>query len=101
MKNDEIRHTVVFCLKHEKGSEEAEKFLRDGKEVLSAIPGAYQFESLWMVSEDGGYDYAFSMRFENQQAYDDFIKHGNHMEFVKQRCKKEVSKFKVMDFCVI
>ena len=35
LKNGEIQHMVIFDLNHEKGSLLAEKFLKDGQQILS------------------------------------------------------------------
>ena len=44
-----IRHTVVFRLKHAKGSAAEKKFLADA-DVLATIPGVKNFEKLRQVS---------------------------------------------------
>ena len=63
-----IRHTVVFRLKHAKGSVAEKKFLADA-DVLATIPGVKNFEKLRQVSRKNSYAFGFSMEFDNQAAY--------------------------------
>ena len=44
-----IRHTVVFRLKHARGSKEEKAFL-DHAKLLAKIPGVEKFEQLRQVS---------------------------------------------------
>ena len=63
-----IRHTVVFRLKHPKGSAEEKAFLA-AADVLAKIPGVEKFEKLRQVSAKNGYAYGFSMEFTDEAAY--------------------------------
>ena len=49
-----IRHTVVFNLKHAKGSAEEANFLEDAL-ALTEIPGVKAFERLSLPNDDGTY----------------------------------------------
>ncbi|MCD7975993.1 MAG: hypothetical protein LUG51_02110 [Tannerellaceae bacterium] len=44
LKSGEVLHTVIFDLKHPVGSAEAKKFLSDGYEILTNIPGVQDFQ---------------------------------------------------------
>ena len=46
IQKDEIMHMVIFDLIHEKGQEQAGKFLKDGQRILSKIPGVQNFQVL-------------------------------------------------------
>jgi hypothetical protein len=98
MRTEEIRHMVIFCLSHAKGSPEAEKFLRDGREILTSILEVQEFEVLHQVSPKNDYDYGFSMKFADQAAYDAYNANPLHTSFVENRWKKEVSQFLEIDF---
>ena len=94
----EIQHMVIFDLRHAKGSELAEKFLGDGKQILSKIPGVRNFQVFNQVSLKNDYNYGFSMVFDNKFSYDSYNNHANHLSFVENRWKKEVSRFLEIDF---
>jgi hypothetical protein len=98
MNSNEMRHMVIFCLSHSKGSAEAERFLKDGKEILTSIPGVQEFEVLNQVSPKNEYDYGFSMKFENMSAYEAYNAHPKHTLFVQERWTKEVTRFLEIDF---
>lgn len=92
-----IRHTVVFTLKHGSGSAEEQKFLADAK-VLSKIPGVQNFEQLQQVSQKNTYKFGFSMEFADQEAYDAYNTHPDHVAFVQERWIPEVSDFLEIDY---
>ncbi|GIQ67775.1 Dabb family protein [Xylanibacillus composti] len=93
-----IRHMVIFDLKYPAGSPEAEKFLQDGYDALTAIPVVRHFEVHRQVSAKNDYDYGFSMEFDSQQDYDTYNAHENHVAFVEERWKTEVARFLEIDF---
>jgi hypothetical protein len=92
-----IRHTVVFNLKHGKGSAEEKKFLEDAL-VLTDIPGVNAFEQLRQVSPKNDYSFGFSMEFDDQTAYDIYNTHPLHVAFVRDRWVPEVSEFMEIDY---
>lgn len=92
-----IRHTVIFTLKHARGSLMEKAFLRDAM-VLTEIPGVQKFEQLRQVSKKNGYQYGFSMEFEDQAAYDGYNAHPKHVKFVKDRWDREVAEFLEIDY---
>ena len=98
LKDREIRHMVVFKLNHEKGSELTREFLKDGQKILSQIPGVNNFQVLNQVSLKNDFSYGFSMVFATKVDYDSYSSHPDHIAFVENRWKKEVSKFMEIDF---
>ncbi|MFC0216575.1 Dabb family protein [Paenibacillus chartarius] len=93
-----IRHMVIFNLKHPEGSPEAEKFLRDGEEILTSIPVVRNFGVYRQCSVKNDYDYGFSMEFASQEEYDLYNNHPLHTAFVQERWLVEVERFLEIDF---
>jgi hypothetical protein len=98
LEKEEVQHMVIFDLKHQKGSAEAEKFLTDGRRILSKIPVVQNFQAFNQVSLKNDYSYGFSMVFKDQPAYATYNNHPDHVEFVENRWKKEVTRFLEIDF---
>ena len=98
LKNGEIQHMVIFDLKHEKGSALAEKFLKDGQQILSHLPVVQNFQVFNQVSLKNDYTYGFSMVFADKLAYETYNNHPNHLAFVENRWKTEVTRFLEIDF---
>lgn len=98
MTGKRIRHMVVFCLKHNQNSPETEKFLLDGKAILSSISSVENFEVLNQISIKNEYHFGFSMEFSGRDAYDSYTAHPDHEAFVKLRWEKEVTSFLEIDF---
>jgi Stress responsive A/B Barrel Domain len=92
-----IRHTVVFHLKHAKGSAEEQKFLDDAK-VLTSIPEVKNFERLKQVSAKNGFTFGFSMEFANQAAYDTYNDHPTHVAYVSDQWLPNVVEFMEIDY---
>ncbi len=92
-----IRHTVVFRLKHPKGSAEEKDFLA-AADVLETIPGVQKFEKLRQVSGKNDYTYGFSMEFADAAAYRGYNDHPEHVRFVKERWVPEVEEFLEIDY---
>jgi Stress responsive A/B Barrel Domain len=92
-----IRHTVVFRLKHARGSGEERAFL-DAARILAAIPGVEKFEQLRQVSAKNDYHLGFSMEFADQSAYAVYNDHPDHVAFVRDRWIPEVAAFMEIDY---
>ena len=92
-----IRHTVVFTLKHAQGSAEEKKFLADAM-ILAKIPTVRNFEQLKQVSRKNDYKFGFSMEFDDQAGYDTYDQHPDHVAFVRDRWKTEVTDFLEIDY---
>jgi hypothetical protein len=95
-----IRHTVVFSLKHGKGSAAETAFLK-AADILATIPGVQKFEKLKQVSPKNDYSFGFSMEFKDQAAYTGYNDHPAHVAFVKDRWVPEVSKFMEIDYVAL
>jgi hypothetical protein len=92
-----IRHTVVFRLKHAKGSAAEQSFLANAVS-LASIPGVENFEQLQQVSRKNDYDFGFSMEFADQAAYDGYNVHPDHVAFVRDHWVPEVEAFLEIDY---
>ena len=92
-----IRHTVVFKLKHLKGSLEEQNFLTAAQQ-LAVIPGVEKFESLKQISQKNQFEFGLSMEFANKQVYDQYNHHPEHVVFVQNRWLQEVVDFLEIDY---
>ena len=92
-----IRHTVVFRLKHPRGSGAETAFL-DAAKSLAAIPGVEKFEQLLQVSPKNDYVFGFSMEFADQAAYDGYDRHPVHVAWIRDHWVPEVEKFLEIDY---
>ncbi|WP_274648484.1 Dabb family protein [Paenibacillus humicola] len=93
-----IQHSVIFSLKHEQGSAEEREFLEEGRRTLTAIPVVKNFRVFRQVSPKNEYHFGFSMEFANQAEYEAYNAHPNHVKFVEERWKTEVTKFLEIDY---
>jgi hypothetical protein len=93
----EIQHMVIFNLPYQEGSVEARTFLEDGTRILTAIPVVQNFQAFKQVSKKNDFQYGFSMVFANQDDYDIYNKHPDHVTFVQERWLKEVTDFLEID----
>lgn len=96
-----IRHTVMFNLKYDVDAPETDKFLQDGQRILSALPMVKNFEVSCQVSSKNEYNFYFSMVFDNQEAYNAYNAHPEHIKFVKERWETEVTNFLEADFVAV
>jgi len=96
--SESIQHMVIFDLKHEKGSQAETQFLADGKRILTHIPVVRDFRVLDQVSLKNDYHFGFSMIFANRADYETYNNHPDHVAFVENRWKKEVTRFLEIDF---
>jgi heme-degrading monooxygenase HmoA len=87
-----IRHAAIFRLKHAQGSQEEKSFLAALRE-LKSIPGVESFEVARETSSKNDFDYAVSMFFADQAAYDSYNDHPRHVAFVRDRWVPEVAAF--------
>lgn len=98
LKKGEILHTVIFDLKHAVDSPEAKKFLTDGYNILTKIPGVHDFQAFRQVSPKNDFQYGFYMRFVNKEEFDTYTNHPDHNKFVSERWETEVVRFQESDF---
>jgi len=92
-----IRHTVAFALSHDRGSDEERDFLA-AAEQLAAIPGVEAFELLAEVSPKNAFRFGISMEFADQDAYESYNAHPDHVRFVEERWLPEVADFLEIDY---
>jgi len=98
LKNGEIQHMVIFNLPYKEGSKKAIKFLNDGNRILTGIPVVRDFQVFLQVSAKNDYQYGFSMVYTNQEDYNTYNNHPDHVAFVEDRWMKEVTDFLEIDF---
>lgn len=98
LKKEEIQHMVIFNLPYKEGSKKAIKFLNDGNRILTGIPVVRDFQVFLQVSAKNDFQYGFSMVFTNQEDYNTYNNHPDHVAFVEDRWMKEVSDFLEIDF---
>ncbi|WP_145020394.1 Dabb family protein [Paenibacillus sp. Y412MC10] len=98
MKNGAIIHSVIFSLKHEKGSSAEQRFLEDGRAALSSIPTVKEFQVFREISPKNTYDFGFSMRFDSREDYEAYNAHPQHVAFVRDRWDPEVIQFLEIDY---
>ena len=91
-----IRHTIVFTLNHEPGSEGEADFL-DGIARLESIPGVEAFELMREVSPKNDYRFGLTIEFSDPAAFTAFTDHPEHAEFVRRRWDAEVAAFLEID----
>ncbi len=92
-----IIHSVIFKLKHANDSLEEKEFLAAAKK-LAFIAGVENFECLKQVSPKNKFEFGLSMEFANQQLYDQYNNHPDHIAFVQQRWLNEVEDFLEIDY---
>jgi hypothetical protein len=95
-----IIHSVIFNLKHPKGSEEENRFLEDGLAILSSIPVVRNFKVYRQVSPKNDYAFGFSMEFDQSEDYESYNSHPLHEKFVNERWVTEVERFLEIDYRV-
>ena len=95
-----IRHTVVFRLKHAQDSA-AERLFLEGALVLAYLPTVQKFERLKQISSKNNYHFGFSMEFADQESYDAYNEHPQHVAFVRDKWIPEVDAFLEIDYVVI
>ena len=95
--DDMITHTVYFKLKHEKGSE-AEKIFIQKAVDLGAISTVHNLRYVKEISPKNDFDHGLIMHFENQEGYDTYNNHPDHVNFVENVWKKEVVDFMEIDY---
>ena len=94
-----IRHTVMFTLKHEPGSDEEKAFMKEAL-TLQEIWTVQKFERLKQCSPKCDHQFGFSMEFADEAAYQTYNDHPNHTKFVNERWIPEVASFQEIDYVV-
>ncbi len=87
-----IRHAALFRLDHAAGSADERAFFR-ALAALESIPGVTRFQVAREVSPKNQFDYAVSMSFADEAAYQAYNDHPTHVEFVLNHWVTGVSEF--------
>ena len=87
-----IRHAAIFKLVHAAGSAQETRFLAALGE-LAAIEGVETFEIAREISPKNAFDFAVSMIFADEAAYQAYNIHPAHVAFVQSRWIPEVASF--------
>ena len=91
-----IRHSVVFSLAHDPGSDAEAGFVA-AITALERIPGVEAFELMQEISPKNDYDFGLTMEFADQAAYTAYNEHPQHVAFVADRWDAEVTRFLEID----
>ena len=89
---------VIFNLKYNKNSVDADEFLIKSKKILSFIEGVENFEVVKQFNPKNDYDFGFYMEFKDKKAYQSYNENPEHINYVKQVWLKEVRRFLEIDF---
>lgn len=92
-----IRHSVILKLKNQVSAEDKKAFF-DAVDTLSSIPNVQKFEVLKQISPKNKFEYGISMEFENQEQYDIYSNHPNHIHFLQNFWEKNVEDFLEIDY---
>ncbi len=92
-----IRHSVMFRLKHPRGSSDEKVFL-DEVEKLRAIKGVNNFECLRQFSKKNSFDYGIFMEFDSLKEYEAYNNNSQHLAFVQNFWMNYVEDFLELDF---
>ncbi|MEL4308231.1 Dabb family protein [Joostella sp. CR20] len=92
-----ITHTVFFKLKHPKGSE-AEKLFIEKAVALKSISTVMNMTSVKEIGQKNDFEWGLTMQFKNQEDYDTYSNHPDHVAFVENVWKKEVVDFMEIDY---
>lgn len=95
-----IRHSVILKLKSDISSEDKQAFF-DAVDRLAIIPDIEKFEVLKQVSSKNKFEYGISMEFENQEQYDIYSNHAEHVAFIQNFWMKSVEDFLEIDYTLI
>ncbi len=94
-----IRHTVMFTPKHEAGTE-AEKRLLEAAQKLDQIATVKKFEILRHVSSKCEHRFGLSMEFDDEDTYQFYNEHPEHVAFVNDIWIPEVESWQEIDYVI-
>jgi hypothetical protein len=92
-----IRHSVILKLKDKISGEEKQAFF-DAIDKLALIPNVQKFEVLKQISTKNKFEYGISMEFDNQEQYDIYSNHAEHVAFIQNFWMKSVEDFLEIDY---
>jgi hypothetical protein len=94
-----ITHMVVFNLKsEEEGGAGPDAFFAKAEELLWPIPHATNITRSRQTNAMCPYEYGFSFDFDSQSDYDAYNTYPDHLKFVEEWWKTQVSGFMEIDF---
>jgi Stress responsive A/B Barrel Domain len=94
-----IRHSVILKLKLQLSTEEKQAFF-DAVDKLAIIPDVQKFEVLKQISPKNKFEYGISMEFDNQEQYDIYSNHAEHVAFIQNFWIKSVEDFLEIDYTI-
>jgi Stress responsive A/B Barrel Domain len=94
-----IRHAVILKLKADISSAEKQAFL-DASRKLSVIPDVQKFEIFKQISLKNKFEYGISMEFDNQEQYDIYSNHADHVAFIQNFLAKICGGFFGNRLCI-
>ena len=89
-----IQHTVTFCLN---ADADGETFFARARS-LSDLPGVQHFEVLQQVGQKNDFTHALTMNFADQESYDGYNNHVEHLAFVNDVWLPNVADFLELDY---
>lgn len=92
-----IRHSVILKLNDSIHPDEKQAFF-DAVGKLSSIPNVQKFEVLKQISPKNKFEYGISMEFDNQEQYDAYSNHPDHVAFVQKFWMSNVEDFLEIDY---
>ncbi len=92
-----IRHSVILKLNPEISKEEKQAFF-DAVDKLAEIPNVQMFEFLKQINSKNKFEYGISMEFDNQEQYDFYSNHPEHLAFIQNFWLKSVEDFLEIDY---
>lgn len=95
-----ITHSVFMKLKHGAGSSEEKAFL-DECAKLEEIPKVLNYQIVKETSPKNDYKFGLVMEFENQDDYDFYNNHPDHVAFVQNIWIPNVEIFQEIDYEVL
>ena len=96
LRGSRIWHLVVFTLRHEEGTPEAEGFLA-ALRSLAAVEGVEELDVVRQVGLKNSYQFAVTMGFADREAYEAYNAHPDHVSFVRDRWAADVTDFMEID----
>jgi Stress responsive A/B Barrel Domain len=95
-----IRHSVILKLKADLNSADKQAFF-DAVDKLATIPDVQKFEVLKQISSKNKFEYGISMEFDNQEQYDIYSNHVDHVAFIQNYWMKSVEDFLEIDYVLL
>lgn len=95
-----IRHSVILKLKADINPADKQAFFT-AVDKLAVIPDVQKFEFLKQISPKNKFEYSISMEFDNQEKYDSYSNHPEHVAFIQNFWMKNVEDFLEIDYTQI